>query len=206
MSLESLNDWLYQSTSQHRCSGYLGTHLRTQPPRWPLSYAPRCQGLWFRLCPISTHFTVVLGWNSMHDAGWTQQKVTAWWKGKLGRMEELAAENVTGRDLSMISHNCSRGLPPHLHNYFLQTQGERSHKLTEMNGTYSCKQVACSWDSGVYQNTEEKTQPALPLIASTVPQWVLGICVTCMLWLLKSEMRLSGLTKGTALWDLSIIT
>lgn len=75
-----------------------------------------------------------------------------------------------------------------------------------MNGTYSCKQVACSWDSGVYRNTEEKTQPALPLIASTVPQWVLGICVTSMLWLLKSEMLLSGLTKGTALWDLSIIT
>lgn len=111
VSLESLNDWLFQSVSQHRCSGHLGTHLRAQPPRWPLSYAPRSQGLWFRLCPISTHFTVVLGRNSMHDAGWTQQKVTARQKGNLGRMEELAAENVTGRDLSMISHSCSRGLP-----------------------------------------------------------------------------------------------
>lgn len=89
VSLESLNDWPYQSMSQHRCSGYLGTHLRTQPPRWPLSYAPRCQGLWFRLCPISTHFTVVLGWNSMHDAGWTQQKVTArpWEDGGTRRRE-----------------------------------------------------------------------------------------------------------------------
>lgn len=75
-----------------------------------------------------------------------------------------------------------------------------------MKGIYSCKQVAHPWVSGVYQNIKEKTQPPLALIALTVPQWVLGICVTSMLWLLMSEMLLSGLTKGTALWDLSIIT